>query len=151
MLKAAHVLGQLIYGGFFAYNGVNHFQHQETMAQYADSKGVPSPQTAVLGSGALLLLGGLSVLTGYKPRAGLAMIAAFLIGATPAMHAFWTIADPQQRMGEQVNFLKNLALLGSVLMLMRAEGRESFGSRRRPSSPAAYLPKSAGYLPEPAM
>jgi uncharacterized membrane protein YphA (DoxX/SURF4 family) len=77
------------------------------------------------------------------------MIAAFLLGATPAMHPFWTIADPQQRMGEQVNFLKNLALLGSVLMLMRAEGGIADG-RRRPSA-AAYLTKSAGYLPEPAM
>lgn len=34
------------------------------------------------------------------------------------MHAVWKVADPQQRMGEQVNFSKNIALLGSLLMFL---------------------------------
>lgn len=34
------------------------------------------------------------------------------------MHAFWKVSDPQQRMGERVNFTKNIALLGSLLMFL---------------------------------
>jgi len=30
------------------------------------------------------------------------------------MHDFWRIEDPMQRMGEQINFTKNLALLGGA-------------------------------------
>ena len=31
---------------------------------------------------------------------------------------FWTISDAQQRAAEQVNFLKNVALIGATLALM---------------------------------
>jgi putative oxidoreductase len=119
MLNAAFTLGRLIYGGYFAYNGVNHFKNEETMAQYAGSKGVPAADAAVLGTGALLVLGGVCVAAGYKPRAGLAMITTFLAGVTPAMHQFWNAKDQQERLSETINFTKNLALLGSTLMLMR--------------------------------
>lgn len=34
------------------------------------------------------------------------------------MHNFWTISDAQQRAAEQVNFLKNVALIGAALALM---------------------------------
>lgn len=72
---------------------------------------------AVLGSGTLLLLGGLSVLTGTYPLVGLALLALFFLGVTPAMHAYWKVHDPMQRAAEQVNFLKNMALLGACLAL----------------------------------
>lgn len=32
------------------------------------------------------------------------------------MHDFWRVQDAQQRMGEQVNFFKNLALLGGAAL-----------------------------------
>jgi putative oxidoreductase len=123
MLNAAFNLGRLIYGGFFLYNGVNHFRSRESMSQYAGGKGVPTPEVAVLGSGAMLVAGGLSVISGYKPRLGLGLVALFLAGVTPVMHRFWDIEDGQQQMSEQINFMKNTALLGSALMLMR--GAES--------------------------
>ena len=34
------------------------------------------------------------------------------------MHNFWTVKDPQQKMGEMVHFSKNIALLGFVLMTL---------------------------------
>ena len=33
------------------------------------------------------------------------------------MHNFWSVQDPQQKMGDQINFFKNMALLGAALML----------------------------------
>ncbi len=87
------------------------------MAGYAKSKGVPAPALAVGGSGVLLLLGGLSILLGYQPLIGAGLLALFLIVITPTMHAFWSVPDAQAKMGEQINFMKNVALLGLVLML----------------------------------
>jgi putative oxidoreductase len=110
--------GRLLFGGYFLISGLGHFRARKAMAGYASSKGVPAPTLAVLGTGVLLALGGLSVLTGLYPVLGLAMLAIFLVGVTPQMHNFWAIADPMQRMSEQVNFLKNAALLGGVLALM---------------------------------
>ena len=114
--KTALLFGRAIFGGFFLYNGINHFLNREMMTGYSKSKGVPYPEAAVMGSGAMLVLGGLSVLTGARPKLGTSLIGAFLLGVTPKMHDFWNVQDPQQRMNEQINFSKNLALLGGALI-----------------------------------
>jgi putative oxidoreductase len=110
-------LGRALLGGFFLYNGVNHFVNRQMMAEYARAKEVRAPDAAVLGSGAMILLGGLSVLTGFRPRVGASLIAAFLLGVSPRMHNFWAIEDEQQRMNELVNFSKNMALVGSACLI----------------------------------
>lgn len=110
--------GRVILGAYFIYSAWYHFRKTAMFAQYAASKGTPAPKAAVLGTGALLLLGGLSVLTGLYPKVGLALLVLFFLGVTPRMHAYWKLQDPMQRMGEQVNFTKNLALLGACLALM---------------------------------
>ncbi len=117
-MRAAFVLGRLIFGGFFAYNGINHFLNQKTMSQYASTKGVPAAETVIPATGAMLLAGGASIIAGLKPRQGLAAIIGFLIPVTLQMHRFWEERDPNQRMNELVNFSKNLALLGAALMML---------------------------------
>ena len=109
-------LGRAVFGGYFLYNGVNHFMNRGMMTEYARSKGVPAADVAVPATGALLALGGLSVLTGVQPKAGASMIATFLLGVSPMMHDFWRINDQQQRMGEFVNFTKNMALVGAACL-----------------------------------
>lgn len=109
-----HLLGRAIFGGYFLYNGINHFLQKDQLSGYASAKGVPSANAAVQVSGAMMILGGLSLLTGYKPKLGSAAIAAFLAGVTPAMHRFWSEENPQQRQMEMVQFLKNVALLGGA-------------------------------------
>jgi putative oxidoreductase len=107
-------VGRILYGGFFLYNGISHFVNRDSMVEYARSKNVPLPRAAVLGSGALLVLGGLSLATGMRPKVGAALVTTFLAGVTPKMHDFWTVTDGQQRTNELINFTKNLALLGGA-------------------------------------
>lgn len=114
--------GRLILGAYFLTAAWSHVSNAKMMIGYAASKGVPAPALAVYGSGALLLAGSLSLLTGLYTPIGLALLALFFIGVTPAMHAFWKVADPMQKMGEQVNFMKNAALLGALLALYAVPG-----------------------------
>ena len=120
-MRALFVLGRTIFGGYFAWSGLNHFLEEKQLSQYASAKGVGAPDAAVTGSGALILAGGLSVMAGIKPRQGLAAIVAFLIPVSMQMHRFWDVQDPQQRMGETINFTKNMALVGAALMMMQLE------------------------------
>ena len=120
-MKVPFLLGRLIFGGFFLYNGINHLKERKTLGQYAQSKSVPKPEAAVVVSGITLLAGGTSILLGVKPKLGAAAIAGFLIGVSPVMHNFWSMEDPAQRMNEMINFSKNLALLGGALALMGVE------------------------------
>lgn len=87
------------------------------LTEYARSKHVPAADAAVPASGALILLGGLSVLTGMQPKIGASLIATFLLGVSPQMHDFWRIDDQEQRMHELVNFTKNMALVGAACLV----------------------------------
>ena len=117
-MKAPFLIGRLLFGGFFLYSGINHFKNRVQMAQYAASKGVPQSSAAVTASGALLVFGGASIITGILPKLGTAAIAAFLSGVSPVMHDFWLAEDDQERMNQLVHFSKNTALLGADLVLM---------------------------------
>ena len=111
-------LGRIFFGGFFVFNGFNHFKMLDMMSGYAKSKGAPLPKLSVAVSGLLLLDGGVSVLFNVLPSIGLAALVLFLIPVTFIMHAFWKVQDPTAKMHEMVNFTKNLALLGAVLILL---------------------------------
>lgn len=120
-MKAAFLLGRLMFGGFFLYSGIHHFQERKSLSQYASAKSVPMADIAVSATGALLIAGGASVLLGIKPKWGTLAIMAFLAGASPLMHDFWRAADPNQKQNDAVNFMKNMALLGAALALMGVE------------------------------
>jgi putative oxidoreductase len=105
----------------FIISGINHFENSGQLAQYAAAKKVPKPDVAVAASGAILIVGGASILLGVKPKVGTAALVGFLAGVSPAMHDFWKQEDPQQRMNDMVNFMKNLALAGGAMALMGVE------------------------------
>src|SRR2546428_12422875 len=65
-MRPLFVLGRAMFGGFFAYNGVNHFRNQTMMSQNAEAKGVPAAEAAVPATGALLLAGGARILGGLQ-------------------------------------------------------------------------------------
>ncbi|MFQ6058585.1 MAG: DoxX family membrane protein [Anaerolineae bacterium] len=112
------LMGRIVLGGYYLFNASNHFMRLEMMSGYAGSKGVPSPRLAVAGSGIILGLGGLSILLGFQPVIGVALIVIFLVPVAFMMHNFWAVEDPQMKMAEMVNFTKNLALAASALMFL---------------------------------
>jgi putative oxidoreductase len=120
-MKAPFLIGRLLFGGFFLYAGINHLRNRKQMAPYVQSKGLPAPELAVTLSGIPLLIGAASVLLGVKPKLGALAILGFLLGVSPTMHDFWRKEDPNERMNEMVNFMKNLALAGAALALMGVE------------------------------
>ncbi len=112
------LVGRILFGGFFIVMGINHFQNLAMMSGYAQSKNVPFARLAVIGTGVMLVAGGASVLFGIVPIVGLTVLILFLLSTLVTMHDFWNMKDPQQRAAEQVNFLKNVALIGASLALM---------------------------------
>src|SRR5262250_2761455 len=96
-VSIALLVGRVIVGCFCLMNGFNHFAQLNTMAGYAKSKGVPAPALAVGGSGVLLLLGGLSLLLGYHPTIGVALLAIFLLGVSFGLHNFLDDSRPTSK------------------------------------------------------
>jgi len=86
-----------------------------TVGHIAD-KGVPLPEIAAMIAILIELGGGLAVLFGWKTRWAALAYVAFLIVITPIFHNFWTMEGPQ-RMANNINFMKNLTILGGFLLL----------------------------------
>ena len=116
-MREIFLIGRILFGGYFLYSGIDHFVSLGMMSQYVASRGVALPGLAVAASGILLLVGGLCILLGVLPRLGVAAIVLFLVPVTLVMHQFWNATGPA-RVGELVNFTKNLALMGAALALV---------------------------------
>jgi putative oxidoreductase len=86
--------------------------------EYAASTGVPWASLLVPVSGALALLGGLSVMFGIKTRVGALLLILFLVPVTFTMHRFWMITDPGLAAMQRVMFFKNLSMLGGAFLLL---------------------------------
>jgi putative oxidoreductase len=120
-MKAPFLIGRLIFGGFFLYNGINHIIHRKQLAEYSRAKNVPKAEAAVVATGAMMLAGGTSVVLGIKPKLGTLAILGFLGGVSPVMHDFWHAEDPNQRQADMIHFAKNVAMIGASLALMGVE------------------------------
>lgn len=106
-----------------------HFSRQ-TIA-YAASQGVPLASIAVPFSGLLALVGGLSILLGYRAKIGTWLIAVFLVGVKP-LHNFWAVTDPMMRQMQLVLFMKNVAMFGGALLISQlGSGPWSLDVRRK--------------------
>jgi len=111
-------LGRIIFGAYFLYSGLNHFMSEKTLSGYAKSKGVPSSRLAVVFTGIMLIVGGLGILLGSYVGESATLLLVFMVPTTFIMHSFWKTKDPMHRMNDYVGFLKNLALIGALLMLV---------------------------------
>lgn len=118
----AFLLGRILIGGVLAFMGLNHFQQTDSLAGYAESKGVPAPKLSVLASGLMLVVGGLSIVLGLFPIVGAALLVLFHVVVTPKMHDFWNVEDPEQRQNEMTSFLKNAVMTGAALLIVAIGG-----------------------------
>ena len=120
-MRVIYGLGRAIFGGFFLYNGINHFKNTAALEGYSAAKQVPNPHLSVQASGALLTAAGASLLLGLKPKLGALGTIGFLAAASVLFHDFWNQEDQQQKQSEMIQFTKNLALAGAAAAILGAE------------------------------
>ena len=110
------LLSRIFLAAIFLWSGVNKILHPLTTQENMSAHGMPLTSIFLIAAIALEILGGLSVLLGIKPRWGATMLVIFLIPATLIFHT-----DLSTEI-EQAMFLKNLAMLGGLLMLIQHGG-----------------------------
>jgi uncharacterized membrane protein YphA (DoxX/SURF4 family) len=116
------LLGRLLFGGVLAFMGINHFMNTDDMTGYAEFKGLPAPRLSVVGSGVLLVLGGLGIVAGAFPVLAAGALATFLVVSAVTMHDFWAQDDPEDQQNELTNFLKNVYGAGAALGFLALGG-----------------------------
>ena len=78
--------------------------------------GVPVPSIALPVAIVFLILGSISLILGYKARIGATLLLVFTAAATCYFHAFWLV-PPEQFEAQLIHFLKNLGLVGGLLLI----------------------------------
>jgi len=116
-MNIAFLVGRIIVGIYYLYNGINHFIKFGAMTEYAKYKEVPLAEVAVAVSGLLLLVAAFTIISGVFPEIGVVSLVLFFLPVTFMMHNFWA-AGQEQQMAEMINFSKNMALMGSALMFL---------------------------------
>jgi putative oxidoreductase len=112
---AVVLLGRFLFAMIFLMSGLSHFSKQTI--GYAASQGVPFASLAVPLSGIIALLGGLSILLGYRARVGAWLVVLFLIPVTLMMHNFWVVKDPMMAQMQMIMFMKNVSIIGGALLI----------------------------------
>jgi putative oxidoreductase len=109
----------------FVIQGFDAFRHPAPLAKRSSplldkvipALGLPDDkELLVRANGLTQMLGGIMLATGFLPRLGATAIAASLVPTTLAGHPFWKEEDPQQRKTQRIQFLKNMAMMGGVLL-----------------------------------
>jgi uncharacterized membrane protein YphA (DoxX/SURF4 family) len=86
-VRFALFAGRQLFSIIFILAAAGHFDSQSI--EVAASHGVPLAHLLVPLSGVMALVGGLSVLLGYRTRFGALLLVLFLVPVTLVMHNFW--------------------------------------------------------------
>jgi putative oxidoreductase len=109
------LIGRIFFSLIFVLSGQVHFSHNAL--EYALTKGVIFAPVLVPFSGIMAIIGGISIILGYKARWGALLIVLFLVPVTLVMHNFWALSDPMAARLQHTMFMKNLSMLGGALII----------------------------------
>jgi len=108
--------GRLFLSVLFLVSGFGKVMGFAGTAGYIASKGLPMPELLTALSIVVEIGGGLALVFGFRTRLVALGLIVFLIIITPIFHNFWAAAADQVA-NQRINFLKNLGILGGMLMV----------------------------------
>jgi putative oxidoreductase len=117
-VEIAFVIGRIIFGAYWLMAGFQHFKNFNATSAYAKAQGTPSPKLAVAGTGVIPLLGGLNILLGVYHAVGIILLIIFLLGESFQTNSYWKVEDVPMRQIDMSNFMKNMALVGALMLLL---------------------------------
>ncbi|HZA96625.1 MAG TPA: DoxX family protein [Burkholderiaceae bacterium] len=113
---ALSLIGRILLAAIFVWSGFGKIGGFEGLAGQIASKGFPAAQAFAAVTIAIEIGAGLMLVAGWKARWAALLLALFTVIVTIFFHNFWAVAAAQKMM-QQVHFMKNLALIGGLLMV----------------------------------
>jgi uncharacterized membrane protein YphA (DoxX/SURF4 family) len=112
-------LGQFLLSGIFIKAGFDAAKEPGGRTQKAEGMvGPENAEMAVRFNGATMVAGGVALALDVQPRLAALGLSAALIPTTLAGHAFWNEESPRAQGAQQIQFLKNLGLIGGLLCVL---------------------------------
>jgi uncharacterized membrane protein YphA (DoxX/SURF4 family) len=117
-MEIVEIIGKVLFAFLFVNSGINHLINRNYLAGYVQSKRVPFPLTTTVVSGLVIIVAPILFLFNVVPVIALSVLAAFLLATAVLMHDFWRQDDEQTKTTEQIQFSKDISLLGAVLVII---------------------------------
>jgi putative oxidoreductase len=130
LLARALISTVFIVFGFQQFTNIAGYTANPNIVKFsAMTAGILAPVVIAYLVAAIDLIGGLCVLVGFKTRWASIALIVFVILTLFVAHNFW-VMEGAPRIGNQVNFYKNLAIIGGLLLLYaHGPGRYSLDNR----------------------
>jgi putative oxidoreductase len=123
------LVGRVLLAVMFVYSGYGKIGGFEGTAHSIGSKGLPLPEIGAAIALVVEFIGGLMLVIGWKARWAAIAMAVFTAVATYFYHDFWHMAEGA-RMTNEIMFLKNVAVIGGMLLVVAfGPGRISLDRR----------------------
>jgi uncharacterized membrane protein YphA (DoxX/SURF4 family) len=107
----------ILLGLFFVLNGINHFANTHIYEEYSLNRGLILPRIMVRMTGFILIIGGLSLATGYLMIYGIIGLSVFVIIMAFSIHRFWREKTTEMKLVEGMHFAKNMAILTELIYI----------------------------------
>jgi putative oxidoreductase len=112
------LLSRILIGLLFVVAGLRKVMAIAATAGYFAKLGFPAPEAMAYLSVLIEIGGGLLLIIGFRTRVIAWLLVAFVVIATGMAHRFWEFADAAQYGAQLNNFMKNLAIIGGLLMVV---------------------------------
>lgn len=112
-------VGRVLMSALFLLGAYWHVTNWETALAKTASTGVFRPDLILVFATVLLVLGGVSLLLGYKTRVGAVLLIVEIIMTALIFHPFWNATDADRTL-VLLQFLNRTALCGGLLVLISA-------------------------------
>ena len=111
------LFGRLLLAAIFIQSGLDKVFNFDRTVKLMASKDMPMPDLLLYPATAIVLIGGIMLLVGWKARWAALGLIIFMIPATLVFHSFWTYPE-QQFVNQFHHFFKNVAIIGALFMVM---------------------------------
>lgn len=111
--KILPLVARLSMSAVFILAGIGKIQDSSGTVQYMAAYGIPAPDVLMVIALIVEIVGGLSLLLGFKAKWGAGILALYLLVVTLTLHT--AFSDQMQ----VTQFLKNTAILGGLLMVIQ--------------------------------
>ncbi len=123
------LLARILLMILFVLSGWSKLSGFEGTVGYMTSLGAPAPMLAAAVAVIMELLVGILLILGFYTRPLALLFALFVLGTALLGHPFWNMVEPE-RSANMTQFLKNLAIVGGLLLLaLTGAGRFSLDRR----------------------
>ena len=110
------LISRIAIAAVFIVFGIRKLMAVAGTAGYFAKLGLPMPEIVVWLVILIEVLGGILLIVGWQTRMAAWILAGFVVLATAAAHRYWEFDAPQY-VAQLTNFMKNLAIVGGLLMV----------------------------------